>query len=467
MPSRFLGQQCSVNIGQASAFPAPGAHYGDDAGRTSMKKLAERTGAAAVRGRALTVALCMIVTVVEGYNLIVFGSVVPLLLADRSLGITDSQMGLIGGVVYIGAVLGALLSPVVADRIGKKATLAAAIAVFSAGAALAGFALSGGMLAAARLLSGLGVGAALTTAMTIARNNAPRGRASLIVTITMAGIPLGGVVAALLAIPILPTLGWRAMFFIGSGTALVILAAVVRVRIQNTAQETAGSTWSVREKLVAVFAGRGIVVAVVVAVCAIANMIAWQGLNVWAAQSMIDLGFSLSTALLFTFALTGAAVIGSFATAWAADRSSSAVVSVATGACTLLGLLGMLVLPLSVPTAVASIALMGIGGHSTMNLVHTTTSSIYPLPARAAAMGWSNGTSFVGAFLGPALGGVAIAAGGAHGVFSAFAIAAGVCLLGLTSLYLLDRASSPASFRQPAADPVDAPTGAAAAVALT
>ncbi|GAA1877098.1 aromatic acid/H+ symport family MFS transporter [Pseudonocardia ailaonensis] len=414
-------------------------------------KLAEHTGATSDRGRTLTVVLCMIVTIIEGYNLIVFGSVVPLLLADPTLGITDSQLGLIGGVVYIGAVLGSLLAPVVAERLGKKATLAAAISIFAVGAAVAGLAVSGGMLGAARLLSGIGVGAALTTAMTIARNNAPQGRASLIVTVTMAGIPLGGVVAALLAIPILPTLGWRAMFFVGSGFAVVILACVLAGRLPRTAQETAGSAWSIRQKLVAVFAGRGAAVATVIAVCAIANMIAWQGLNVWAAQSMIDLGFSLSAALLFTFALTGAAVLGSFATAWAADRSSSAVVSIATGSCTLLGLLGILLLPLSVPTAIVSVALMGIGGHSTMNLVHTTTSGIYPLPARATAMGWSNGTSFIGAFLGPTLGGIAVAGGGAYGIFGAFAIAAAACLAGVIGLFLLDRTATPASFRGPAA----------------
>ncbi len=429
--------------------------------------MAEHPDATAPRGSTLTVAICMIVTIIEGYNLIVFGSVVPLLLADPVLGVTDAQMGLIGGVVYIGAVVGALLAPIVAERIGKKATLAIAIGVFALGAALAGLAVSGTMLAAARLLSGLGVGAALTTAMTIARNNAPTGRASLIVTITMAGIPLGGVVAALLAIPILPTLGWRAMFFIGAGFALAILTTVILTPIANTAQETAGRTWTARQKLAAVFAGRGTAVALVIAVCAIANMIAWQGLNVWAAQSMIDLGFSLTTALLFTFALTGAAVIGSFATAWAADRSSSAVISVATGSCTLIGLVGMLTLPLSVPTAILCISLMGIGGHSTMNLVHTTTSSIYPLPARAAAMGWSNGTSFIGAFLGPTLGGVAIAAGGAHTVFATFAAAAGVCLFALTTLFLLDRASTPDTFRQPLAtkESLPAPVAGTAAAA--
>ncbi|WP_219419868.1 MFS transporter [Pseudonocardia nigra] len=391
----------------------------------------------------------MIVTIIEGYNLIVYGSVVPLLLADPALGITDEQTGLIGGVVYIGAVLGALLAPMLAERIGRKATLAAAIAVFALGAVLAGAAAGGQMLAVARLLNGLGVGAALTTAMTIARNNAPAGRASLIVTITMAGIPLGGVVAALLAIPILPTLGWRAMFFVGAGLGAAVLVAVLVCRIPNSSEEVTGRSWTVRQKLAAVFAGRGALITVVIAGCAVANMIAWQGLNVWAAQAMIDLGFSLSGALLFTFALTGAAVLGSFATAWAADRRGSALVSVATGSCTVLGLVGIVVLPLSVPTAVVCAAFMGIGGHSTMNLVHTTTSSVYPLPARGVALGWSNGTSFIGAFLGPTLGGMAIATGGARAVFSTFAGAAGLCLIGLTVLFMLDRSATPQIFRQP------------------
>lgn len=109
-------------------------------------------------------------------------------------------------------------------------------------------------------------------------------------------------------------------------------------------------------------------------------------------------------------------------------------------------------LPLSAPTAVICVALMGIGGHSTMNLVHTTTSSVYPLPARAAALGWSNGTSFVGSFFGPTLGGMAIATGGARGVFASYAVAAAVCLAGLVTLFLLDRAAIPESFRQPDTD---------------
>jgi AAHS family benzoate transporter-like MFS transporter len=402
------------------------------------------------RSHPAVIVLCMVITVIEGFNLIVFGSVVPLLLEDDSLGVTDQQIGLVGGLVYIGAIVGAVLAPVVAERAGRKRVLLLAIGLFALGAILTGASISVAMLAVARFVTGFGVGGALTTAMTVARNSADSRRASLVVTITMAGIPLGGVVASLLAIPVLPAFGWRPMFLIGAGMAVAILVAVLSMGIPtNTPQEIAGRGWTGRQKLTALFAGRGAFVAVLVAACAIANMVAWQGLNVWAAQSMIDLGFSLSVALLFTFTLTGAAVLGSFVTAWAADRRGSALVAIVTSACTLLGLIGMLLLPAAVPTVIVCVALMGIGGHSTMNLVHTTTADVYPLPVRAAALGWSNSTSFIGAFLGPTLGGAAIAAGGAHGVFSTFAIAAAVCLAAVSSLFLVDRASTHGSFRHP------------------
>ncbi|GAA5063767.1 aromatic acid/H+ symport family MFS transporter [Thermocatellispora tengchongensis] len=419
--------------------------------------LTESTGtqqSAETRSHPAVIVLCMIVTVIEGFNLIVYGSVVPLLLEDASLGVTDEQTGFVGGLVYIGAVLGALLAPLVAERWGRKRVLILAIGVFAFGAALTGAAAGMPMLAVARFLTGFGVGGALTTAMTVARNSAASRHASIVVTITMAGIPLGGVVASLLAIPILPAFGWRPMFFTGAGAALAILVAVVLMAIPaDTPQEVAGREWTGRQKLTALFTGRGAVVALVVAACAVANMVAWQGLNVWATQSMVSLGHSLSAALLFAFTLTGAAVLGSFASGWAADRYGSARLAVATSACTLLGLVGMLVLPVSVPATAVCVALMGIGGHSTMNLVHTTTADIYPLPVRAAALGWSNSTSFIGAFLGPTLGGAAIASGGAHGVFSAYGVAAAVCFAAVFSLFVADRVSSHAAFRHPAAEP--------------
>ncbi|MEC3854233.1 MFS transporter [Paenarthrobacter ureafaciens] len=88
-----------------------------------------------------------------------------------------------------------------------------------------------------RFVAGIGVGAALTTAMTVARNNAPASRGSLVVTITMAGIPLGGVVAPLIAVPMLPAFGWRPMFFIGIARTLAVLVAVLLTKFPVTTED--------------------------------------------------------------------------------------------------------------------------------------------------------------------------------------------------------------------------------------
>ncbi len=417
------------------------------------------TPAGEVRSHPLVVGLCMIITVIEGYNLIVYGSVGPYLLDDPRLAIDEGAMGTIGGLVYIGSVIGALAAAACAERLGRKRILMTSVSLFGAGALLAAAATSGDLLGLARFCSGVGIGGALTTAMTLARNNAARRRAALVVTITMAGIPLGGVLAALLAMPILPAFGWRPMFAIGAVLAALILAAIVLTPIPSASpQDVAASEWTTRDRLRAVFAGRGALVAVVVAGCAVANMVAWQGLNVWVTEAMHRSGFSLQAALAFGFALTGAAVAGSFLTASAADRYGAALTGVASASCTVLGLVGMLVLPANTVAAVACIGLMGIGGHSTMNLVHTTTADIYPLPARSTALGWSNGTSFVGAFLGPTLGGAAIGAHGASGLWATFAVSAAGCLVLVIALCALER--SRRTFSTPYAVAVPEPTTA-------
>lgn len=409
------------------------------------------TGATAeTRSYPGVIVLCMFITVIEGFNLIVYGSVVPLLLTDPTLKVTNRETGFIGGLVYIGAIMGAGLAPMASDRLGRKRVLLAAISLFAVGAILTGASVSVIKLAIARFVTGVGIGGSLTTAMTVARNSSASRRASLAVTITMAGVPLGGVVATLLAVPILPAFGWRPMFYVGAGTATAILIAVACTKFPtDTAQEVAGRLWTTRQKLAAMSLGRGAIVVLVVAASAIANMVAWQGLNVWAAESMVKLGYSLRVSLLLTFVLTGAAVVGSFLSAITADRHGPARIAVATSTCTLVGLVGLLTVPVSLPSTILFIALTGIGGHSTMNLIHTTNADIYPLPVRASALGWSNAMSFIGSFLGPVLGGAAIAAGGAHRVFGVYSTSAAVCLAAVTALFFVDRAFTHDDFRSP------------------
>lgn len=384
------------------------------------------------------VVLCLLVTVMEGYNLIVFGAVVPLLLQDPGLGIDEQTTGIVGGIVYLGALAGVLLGTSLADRFGRHKVMAAAAAIFAIGAFMASVAPNPELLGLARFVTGVGVGGAITTAMTLARNHAPHGRASLVITVTMAGVPLGGTLAALLGMFAMPAWGWRPMFVAGAVMTLVILVVILSCRISEP-EEVHATHLTPSQKFSALFKSGGSILVLFVALSAVTNMVTWLGLNVWLAEAMKGLGFDLTTALLFVFSLTGAAVLGSFIAATAADRFGSASVTIICAALTLTGLIGILAGPKSLPMALLFVALMGIGGHSTQNLINATASGSVPAHSRGTILGLTNAMAFVGSFLGPALGGTAFAAGGPTAVFGLYTVSAALCLLLCSGLYFSSR----------------------------
>jgi MFS transporter, AAHS family, benzoate transport protein len=353
--------------------------------------------------------------------------VVPLLLDDPSLGIDEQTAGLVGGIVYAGALAGVIGGTMLADRIGRPRVMALAAAVFGFGSALAALATTPAFLGGARFVTGIGVGAALTTAMTLARNHAPRGRGSLVITIAMAGVPLGGTVAALSGIFLMPLWGWRAMFWLGTAMTLIILSVLLSSRISEPV-EVHDTTLTPLQKFTGLFHGRVAVFVGLVALAAITNMATWLGLNVWLAEAMKSSGFSLTQALLFAFSLTGAAVLGSWFTAIAADKIGSAKVTIVCAALTLAGLGGLLWGPSSLGFALICVALMGIGGHSAQNLINATATGAVEPHSRGTILSITNTMAFIGSFAGPFIGGLAFAANGTGGLFTLYALAAVLCL---------------------------------------
>jgi AAHS family benzoate transporter-like MFS transporter len=378
---------------------------------------------------AAVIAICAMVTVMEGYNLIVYGAVVPLLLADRGLGIGPSTAGVVGSLVYVGMLVGALSAGVLGDRLGRQPVLAVSVSLFLLGAVCAALAGGAAGLGGARLLAGLGVGGAVSSALALARDHAPRHRSSLTVTITMAGIPVGGTLAALVGMYVLPRFGWRPMFAVGAVLTALILVVVLAVRLGERPSVPAGAR---RASLGALFTRRRAFVALLITAAAAPNMFTWFGLNTWMTEAMAQLDYPLTSALLFAMTLTLGAVAGSFLTAGWADRWGPAKVGAVTSAATVAGLGGIALGIRWTPLLVLCIALMGMGGHTTINLINSAASILFPEHLRGTAIGWTNSSSYLGA-IGPAMGGLVLSAGfGPYGVFALYGASAVLCMVIMT-----------------------------------
>ena len=74
-----------------------------------------------------------------------------------------------------------------------------------------------------RFFTGLAVGSMVATVGPIVAEVAPPGKKNLCNAIVYSGVPLGSLLSALLAIFLLPHIGWRGMFMIGALPIVTLL----------------------------------------------------------------------------------------------------------------------------------------------------------------------------------------------------------------------------------------------------
>jgi len=179
-----------------------------------------------VRGasRALTVALCFSVAVLEGFDIQALGVAAPKLAPE--FGLAADRMGWIFAISNVGLVLGASFGGWLADRFGRKPVFIAAVTTFGvftlATPLITGF----DSLFALRLLAGLGFGAALPNMMALAAEISPPERRASTAATMFCGMPLGGGTSALITQLLPPDFDWRILFIIGGLLPLVIVPAM-------------------------------------------------------------------------------------------------------------------------------------------------------------------------------------------------------------------------------------------------
>ena len=171
------------------------------------------------------VGLATVGLIFDGYDLVVYGTVVSTFLRDPTQigAVTPALAGALGSYALVGVLVGALLAGSVGDIIGRRKVMLFAYAWFSVGMALTAMTTSAGTFGLLRFVTGLGVGALVATTGAIVSEFAPPGKKNLCNAITYCGVPLGSLLAALLAIILLGAIGWRGMFWIGALPLVTLL----------------------------------------------------------------------------------------------------------------------------------------------------------------------------------------------------------------------------------------------------
>jgi MFS family permease len=152
----------------------------------------------------------------------------------------DRNAGLVTTITLLTSATGGLVFGVVADRIGRTRALTATILIFSLCSLGAATSRNWVQLAVWRCMLGFGMGGEWAAGAVLVSETWPAEHRGKAIGIMQSGWALGYILAALLALLVLPTLGWRWLFALGLLPAFFILW--VRRRVHEPA------VWSARHK---------------------------------------------------------------------------------------------------------------------------------------------------------------------------------------------------------------------------
>jgi len=400
------------------------------------------------KGSAAAVLVCWLLVVFDGYDLIVYGTVQSSLISETGWGLSKATAGTIGSMAFVGMMVGAIFAGRMADSWGRRRTILGCAIVFSIFTILCAFAPSAAVFGGLRLLAGIGLGGLVPSANALVAELVPAKWRSTIATLMMSGVPIGGSIAALVGIHLIPAFGWQSMFLVAVLALLVVVPLGLKY-LPETLAPAGGGVMGKRKVeepsgfsslLRAPYLG----VSVLFALATIATLFAWYGLGTWLPNLMQLAGYNLGSALTFALALNLGAVAGSVITAWAGTRFGPIPTAIAAAAVAA-GALVVLVTGPPVTVVYLMLVLAGVGTHGTQCLIIAAVAGHYPGHLRGTALGWALGTGRIGAVAAPQVGGLLLAAGlGVNSNFLAFAGAAAIAavLLAAVGLKLKSKTST-------------------------
>jgi AAHS family 4-hydroxybenzoate transporter-like MFS transporter len=165
------------------------------------------------------VLLSWIVTFFDGFDVNVMSFAWPDM--SSSLHISRLNLGIYFGAGQFGMVLGSFLFGYLGDRVGRRPSIILSTALF--GAFSFAIALAGGHVAlfCLRFAEGVAMGGLIPLAWTLNIEYVPRHYRSTVVTLIMLGYSFGSSATGPLTILLIPRYGWRSLFVVGGGAAIV------------------------------------------------------------------------------------------------------------------------------------------------------------------------------------------------------------------------------------------------------
>lgn len=417
--------------------------------------------------------LCFLAIVFDGYDLVIYGAIVPKLLAYEPWGLTPVETGAIGSYALAGMFIGAILIGYLTDVVGRRKVMMVSIAAFSLLMLLTAWAPTPELFGLFRFLAGLGLGGVIPTAIALTVEFSKSSRRNFNNALMFSGYAVGGILAALLSLALLSSVGFQGMLALGGIPLLVVVPLLFKFLPESPAYLAAKGDRVGAELIVSdygldqlpparvqgdapekgrfrtLLTGRLLGAMMLFCLAGICGQTLVYGLNTWLPQLMVIAKYSLASSLSFLLTVNIGAVVGVLVSSRLADRfgprNITAISFVSSGAA--LVLMGTGIMPM--PVMYFLVAVVGFGSVGAQILVNGYVATYFSGATRATALGITLGIGRIGAVLAISGGGVLVAA--ALGNFINFSVWAIAAAIGVVAVLAVPRKTTTQDDAAPAA----------------
>lgn len=413
----------------------------------------------------LPLLICWFALITDGYEVFIYGATLPSIIGTRSWGVTTASAGIVGSISLFGLLTGAIACGTLTDVLGRRKIFQFSIGIYSVAALVCALAPNFTIFATARLVAGLGLGGLMPTVVAIVSELAPLRYRHRIVSLVLTGPFVGAVVAAIVALAVLPHGGFRPVYALGVVPLVTTLpmayiwlpesVAFLRYRDRGKEADVIAAKYDIEspeEDPIVTRSGapKSPITVLFIAKYRWATVGFWLTMvlvqlisyatSTWLPKFMLQAGFPFASSLDFLLYYSVSAIVGTLTAARIAERiGTTATIVIGFFLCAV----GFFLLIADTRVAATcAVVVAGFGFGTVLNLMLDHVTAYYPSVARATGVGWANGVGRFGAIAGPSYGAWIISIAGGGVVATAVSMALPAALGGLVMASLPRRRST-------------------------
>ena len=326
--------------------------------------------------------------------------------------IKPTFLGMILSASLLGVFVGAIVLSPLADRFGRKRMILVSALLFGAFSCGAALAPTPEAFLAFRMLTGVGLGAAMPSLIGYVAEAAPQATRARFITAMFVGLPFGSFVGGLVAGPLTDGFGWRSIFWIGGIAPLILLPALVWIRPNDERRPPIAEPRSHQfTEVRALFNDGRARMTLLLWLAFFVNLLMMHVLSAWLPTLLKTSGQTPREALIAASLYHFGGILGGIALGQTIDRTNPIRLMVLIYAigCAMVAAAAFTAGTFAVflPFAIA-VGACNIGGQVVLNTVAALS---YPNAIRSTGVGWALGVGRWGSILGPTAVGALVAAG--------------------------------------------------------